>query len=183
MSEYRKLTQRLIRHLHERDLVFEFFFVFSRLEYAVLRRGFIAGGNGGVSANWDSFANRHTDDFKQDQSPDLQEAVDYFLKHPPKKQIAISGNLAWSDAIPQENSKLLLRLLVLVRRVRNNLFHGEKLGQLIEGDSYRDAHLLRHGLAILYACLSLSPEVRDEFFSETRLTLEEEEEQADGEVM
>jgi hypothetical protein len=68
----------------------------------------------------------------------------------------------------------LEKLLLLIRRVRNNLFHGEKLGVLLEGDSERDTDLLKHGLTILYACLQISTDVRSKFFSEVEWELEEE---------
>ena len=47
------------------------------------------------------------------------------------------------------------RLLELVRRVRNNLFHGEKLHMLLggsDGDPDRDKKLLKAGRQVLHCC-------------------------------
>lgn len=74
-----------------------------------------------------------------------------------------------------KDQKRLQTLLGSVKRVRNNLFHGEKIGVLLEGDSPRDVKLLEHGLTILYACLSLSTELRNKFYAEAELEEEEEE--------
>ena len=55
-------------------------------------------------------------------------------------------------------------LINLVKRVRNNLFHGEKLNQLLSDDKERDRELLRQGLIVLYACIDMENELK-RFFS------------------
>ena len=78
---------------------------------------------------------------------------------------------------PPQNKETLSRLLILVRRVRNNLFHPEKYKALLEGDSKRDTDLLDHGLTILYSCLKRSTEISDKFYSESKWELDDGEEQ------
>ena len=41
MQDLRKQTKRLVKEVRERDLVFEFFFVFSRFEYALLKTKYV----------------------------------------------------------------------------------------------------------------------------------------------
>jgi hypothetical protein len=85
--------------------------------------------------------------------------------------------LTWKDVVPETNYPLE-KLLRLVRRVRNNLFHGEKLGILLEGDSERDRRLLADGLTILYACLQFSSEITKRFFSDVEWDEEIEQDEA-----
>ena len=47
------------------------------------------------------------------------------------------------------------QVLDLIRRVRNNLFHGGKFNDAHSGPG-RNELLLRHSLAILHRCLELS---------------------------
>lgn len=174
MVDYREPTCQLIDRLHEKPLIYEFFFVFSRFEYALLSLGYVRPGKT-VFADWDKFATNLNDAFKPDLTPRLPEAVKYYEEQPPKMQAVESGRLVWKEGPRQEQQTRLEMLLTSVRRVRNNLFHGEKLGVLLEGDSPRDVKLLEHGLTILCACLNLSTELRNKFYAEAELEEEEEE--------
>ena len=148
--------------VHRMDLVYEFFFVFSRFEYALSLANYLTKGK--AVADWDRFAREMNKVFNVRLAPEVTEAVQYYEKAPPKKQVVESENLTWQDEVPGSAFQLE-KLLLLVRRVRNNLFHGEKLGVLLEGDSERDTQLLKHGLTILYASLNASADVRKKFFS------------------
>jgi hypothetical protein len=53
--------------------------------------------------------------------------------------------------------------LLLVRRVRNNLFHGGKFSDEVHSGRARNELLLRHSLAILHRCLDLSPSVATDY--------------------
>lgn len=163
MSDYRARTHQLIQQVRERNLVFEFFFVFSRFEHALLHCGYFEKD---ASPDWDRFAKEHDGAFSPDSSEQLQEAVQYYENSPPKKQVVESGQLTVRDSIPQ-NQERLVRLVILVRRARNNLFHGEKFRGLLDGfDPQRDIKLLEYGLTILYHCFTLAHDVRDMFYSE-----------------
>jgi hypothetical protein len=140
-KDYRESTRALLHRVHRSDLVYEFFFVFSRFEHSLLVTSYIADRNGNAFADWDRFARELNDSFNLALSPDVERAVRYYEEDPPKKQVVHLGRLAWKNVVPDTNGRLE-RLLLLVRRVRNNLFHGEKFGVLLEGDSQRDAHLL-----------------------------------------
>ncbi|MBK0795138.1 hypothetical protein GZV14_28120, partial [Escherichia coli O25b:H4-ST131] len=55
-------------------------------------------------------------------------------------------SLVWDDSLPQEKD-LAKFLFLLIRRVRNNLFHGGKFnGKWFEPE--RSEALLQHGLVI-----------------------------------
>ena len=189
MRNYCDVTREMIDALpdEKRRLVFEFFFVFSRLDHALLKLGYFQRQGevkpARAESDWTRFANDHDDRFLANNSPELQKAVLYYLEEPPKKQVVENQHLGWLPAEPDRNSRQLDRLLIFVRRVRNNLFHGEKMEQLLGGsDLQRDRSLLENGLVILYACLALDEELKKVFFYPgTPDTIEEEEEEEDNE--
>lgn len=147
----------------DRALAYQFFLFFSRFEYALKRAGFVqANSRGEAYADWECFAHKmagllrtHTDDY-------FKTAVAYIQSHPPKKQVLLGERLTWdkdnfSDAFDLD------RLLVLVRRIRNNLFHGGKFPEGQEDDVSRDRELLKSGIAVLQACLESDPRLMTSF--------------------
>ncbi|RWJ32112.1 MAG: hypothetical protein E5X40_05115 [Mesorhizobium sp.] len=101
--------------------------------------------------------------FNSPGEPDLKAAVDFILDHPPKKQIIANGVLTWSNSAP-DTDLLSDRVLIYVRRVRNNLFHGGKFnGHWFEPE--RSELLLRHSLVILRACIDASNDLGAAFHS------------------
>lgn len=165
MLDHRAQTQHLIKRVRKPKLVFEFFFVFSRFEHALLHCGYFQKGRN-ASPDWDRFAKEHDGAFSPDSSTQLQEAVQYYENFPPKKQVIENDQLTVQDSIPDDQERLV-SVLKLVRTARNNLFHGEKFRGLLEGvGPQRDIKLLEYGLTILYACFMLAPVVSDMFYSE-----------------
>lgn len=143
-------------------LAADLFRTFARFEYALKAAGF-HNGDGAAQPNWRSFAEPVPGLFDNPVDTELVEAVDYILTHPPKKQVVTGGALDWSSDAPQTDLQSD-RVLIYVRRVRNNLFHGGKFnGRWFEPQ--RSESLLRHSLTILQACLDASEEVRQAFNS------------------
>ena len=170
-AQHHRVSEYFLQRLNGREIVFEFFIVFSRFEYALMRSGFINGDHRGVYANWDRFAATEKDNFNPDQTPELQEAVTYFQNRPPRKQIVEEEDLVWINTPRPDNEPLLLTLTVLIRRVRNNLFHGNKISDLLERYSPRNRDLLRYSIVILYSFLDLNSHVRNVFLGELRQEL------------
>lgn len=133
---------------------------FARFEYALKAANF-HNGDGDAEPNWRNFALSVEDALTHPQSDALREAIKYMLTHPPKKQVIRAGALDWDTVVPNANSRADL-VLLYVRRVRNNLFHGGKFsGRWF--DPERSEELLRHSLVILEACLAASPQVREAY--------------------
>jgi hypothetical protein len=174
LNSYRRCTRELMGRVHQMDLVYEFFFVFSRFEHALSTTNYLTEAKIGVFPDWNKFAREMNDVFQAHLSREVRKAIRYYEEAPPKKQIVDFDSLIWKDVVPQTEYQLE-KLLVLIRRVRNNLFHGEKLGTLLEGNSERDTHLLMYGLIILYACLEINSQIRKKFFSEVEWETEEDE--------
>ena len=144
------------------DLAAELFRTFARFEYALKATGFHKG-DGVAEPNWRSFAETIPQVFTDPDDAVLREATRYILEHPPKKQMILDGMLNWTVAAPNTDLEPDL-VLIYVRRVRNNLFHGGKFnGRWFEPE--RSEQLLRHSLVVLRACLDASPNVGQAFHS------------------
>jgi hypothetical protein len=145
----------------DQDLVFSFFAVFSRFEYALKRSGFLKRQDGRAEPNWDEFAN--TLRGKLSEVPDAQfiEARRFLLAEPPKTQVVAQGHLGWQDTLCGSGESEERYLLRLVSTVRNNLFHGGKYPYPFASvdEPSRDTRLLQAAIAILQACLTSSPQV------------------------
>ncbi|WP_210191581.1 MULTISPECIES: hypothetical protein [Rhodomicrobium] len=139
------------------DLANKMFRVFARCEYALKAAGYHRG-DGKAEPNWTAFAAVVENVLADPDREDLKEAIAYILNQPPKKQVIRNGMLEWSDEPPQAASQADL-ILLYVRRVRNNLFHGGKFnGRWFEPE--RSEQLLRHSLVILDACATGCSDVR-----------------------
>lgn len=66
--------------------------------------------------------------------------------------------LDWDSQRPNASTEIA-RLLLLVRRVRNNLFHGGKCNERVAEETARNEKLLRHGIIILTEALKLNSSV------------------------
>jgi hypothetical protein len=154
---------------NNRNLVITFIIVFSRFEYALKAEGLINGSPENVSANWDSFAGTLREQFQPGRTPSLQAAVDYLHNSPPRKQIIQGDNrLGWSSSRNSGNTPLIHELLLSIRTIRNNLFHGAKFQEIFHENHIenRNQQLLQSSLIVLDECLRLSPQVQSAFFAE-----------------
>lgn len=129
------------------DLAFEFFREFARCEYCLKAVGLRKPNPEKPTADWKAFAGGVHAIFSDPPSQEFSAAIDYYLAHPPKKQVVRDNLLAWSDTLPDHNTQSELVLLLLCR-VRNNLFHGGKFnGHWFEPQRSED--LINHGLHIM----------------------------------
>ena len=143
-------------------LAFEFFREFARCEYCLKVVGLREPNRRDPTADWGAFASEIRPTLEGPHAAKLQASVQYYIDHPPKKQIQqADGLLGWSDVLPdhKHQAELILRL---VCRVRNNLFHGGKFnGHWFEPQCSED--LLSHALVILNACVESHQAVRDAY--------------------
>lgn len=142
------------------SLLFEFFMNFSKFEFALKTASFAMGDDKRVSPNWDKFSQSIKGKFDKTKSLDLQQAVEFFLLNPPWKQVFIDGALYWDASVPNNGLAEIEKVLLLIRRVRNNLFHGGKFNFEVHEDTARTVNLLSYSIVILKACLDLSPDVK-----------------------
>jgi hypothetical protein len=156
---------RQIADSTDRKLAWQFFVFFSRFEYALKKDPrYLMAGAGDAKPNWDLFASNNNERFDLAASTRLAEAVDYFRARPPRKQTRDSGQLGWSKPLMHKAPEpVLVWLLLCVRTVRNNLFHGGKFPRLAVSDPSRDRTLIEHSLVILSCALRLDTAVEQTF--------------------
>lgn len=148
----------------EKELVVEFFAVFSRFEYALKRAQFLEPGKN-VSASWDKFAKSL--ESNRDIITTITKNADYLLGKPPKKQICKDNKIGWElpERRPKPFDSDIYWIFDLIRIVRNNLFHGGKYpDNEWPIDPVRDTQLVKSSLAVLKACLKLERDVRTYFY-------------------
>ncbi len=143
---------------------------FSRFEYALKRAGYVQPRGSSIDAqvDWPKFDRRNANAFRhevEEASNDrLAKAVHFLTSDPPMKLVVLEDGgikkLYWKMAVPQ--GSILDKLLVFVRRVRNNLFHGEKPETLL-GGSKRGLQLIESSLEIISVCISLDATVKRYF--------------------
>jgi hypothetical protein len=136
----------------DKEIALEFFAVFSRFECALKCCGYVTGREGKeAKPDWDKYADDLEKDSKLKKEIE-EEAAKYILVEKPKKQIKKGKKLDWDDKADESGLKLIF---ILIRRVRNNLFHGGKYKcQISPYDKRRDEKLIRTCLIILYICLT-----------------------------
>lgn len=139
------------------------FFEFARMEYALKAAGYLRWPDGDAEPDWTRFAVGIENEFSAllDSDASLRDAVEGFTAKPPRKQVVHNGQLGWADA-PVVGGPTTDRLLVYVRRVRNNLFHGGKFGGRWL-DPERSEFLIPSCLIILRACRQVAPDVRNAY--------------------
>lgn len=97
-------------HRHNNPIASEFFFLFARYEYALKASGRFNRARRNAEADWHAFAAELAGRFDKDASHELRDAADYFLAHPPKKQVVVGDELQWDDTPPDSQSELDLLL-------------------------------------------------------------------------
>jgi hypothetical protein len=152
----------------------DFFLTFSRFEFALKTTGFFRPRHQrrrqrnepdeypDAEPDWNAFATSIEGSFRPDADPDLETACTYILQHPPDREVVANSNLMWETRGPAEGLPEITRLLLAVRWVRNNLFHGAKFSP-VHGDAERNRKLIKSSLVILKGCLAVSSKVREEY--------------------
>lgn len=150
-----------------RDLLLRFFVTFARFEFALKNtrffrpRGMAPGQLPDAHPDWDAFASSIRSVFQSVEDERLGEACDYLVKlSPPAREVIVRNKVMWDTTPPAEDLPEIHRVLISVRRVRNNLFHGGKFANVKAEDAGRNTNLLEHSLVVLEQCLRLSDEVR-----------------------
>ena len=145
----------------DRSLAVVFFLFFARFEYVLKRAGWVTVGPE-AKADWDKYGRQHADLLTRNTEVRFQNAVAYLKQRPPEKQIVGSSGLAWAS--DQYSAAFdLARVLTLVCRIRNNLFHGGKFSSGPVPDASRDKDLLEAALIVMQGCLDFEAQLSADF--------------------
>ena len=143
----------------DRELVYKFFTVFSLFEYALKRAGFLVPGQRNeAKPDWERFAREIEDSFDPNSTEELSSAVSYMLGRPVMKQIKREDSIIFIRRIRPHAMGEIIWLSILIRGVRNNLFHGGKF--LYERP--RDTELIQNSLIILEAWAHCDRQIEQE---------------------
>jgi len=133
------------------------------MEYALKASGFAVGNESRVDPAWDRFANEIDEKFLALDSEAAVEARIYLLTSPPRKQVLEGNQVTFKDQVIDENQRKTQQTLLMVRTVRNNLFHGAKHLPGGERQPGRNQKLVESALVILEACSALNDRVRSAY--------------------
>ena len=80
---------------------------------------------------------------------------------PPKKQVLKNGKLVFIDRTIDDKQKRTQQILLMVRSVRNNLFHGGKYHEHEDYQTERNELLIKHSIKILSECVKINEDVHN----------------------
>lgn len=141
-------TETLDRILHGsaelKELCFGFFMAFSRFEFALKENGFYRPGRyGEANPDWKKFRDEFADRF----SPGEPEQT--LRTAPPRQQAVSNGAVTWREVDLDREPTELGKVILMVKTIRNNLFHGGKHGLEDWDNPKRTAFLLSTGIRVL----------------------------------
>jgi hypothetical protein len=107
-----------------RRLAFDFFYWFSRFEFALKEAGFLKNKEVGDNAEvgWSGFIAQYRDNYQ------ITSAAQALIDAKPQRQIVGVTELDFRDVGFNVGASDLERVVGLAKTVRNNLFHGGKHG-------------------------------------------------------
>lgn len=126
--------------LDMRNLAFDFFYWFSRFEFALKEKRFLKNEAIGARAqpDWEKFVTAHRAAYS------VSPAASALLAEGPRRQIVGDAEHGFEDVPFPPNTADLDRVVVFAKTVRNNLFHGGKHGH----DQWDDLHRMRRLLEL-----------------------------------
>ena len=138
-----------------RELVSQFFAVFSRCEFAMKETAYRREDNGRAAPAWHLLASDAAGWLAVDAGSALETAIDYLSQSPPKVQTFAYG---W-QAKPLNGATKIAQAIDAAVRVRHNLFHGGK--HSLESAPGRDRELVQSALTLLLAVIEQAPGVEE----------------------
>lgn len=128
-----------------RPLVYDFFFWFSRFEYALKGARILKNSEPGANAEpgWTRFINERKDSYQ------IGAAGKALIAANPQRQIVTAADLDFREVGFNPDASDLERIVRLAQTVRNNLFHGGKHGSAYWNDADRMRLLLETTIAVL----------------------------------
>ncbi len=108
------------------EAAFDFFYWFSRFEFCLKEHSYLKSNDPGKKAepNWDKFVKRHRNAYAP--TPGARALIN---ARPKQQVIAANPGLGWKELQFEANEYDLQKVTLLLRLVRNNLFHGGKHGE------------------------------------------------------
>jgi hypothetical protein len=155
-SRARAMAPQFLFHLEDfpndvRSLCFEFFYWFSRFEFALKENGYVTKGQAGSAAPaWNKFKEEFAEAY------DTTQAAQELFARPPRRQVFAPPNgYAWANTDLTREVTDLGKAVLVVKTIRNNLFHGGKSSQAEWDNPARNIFLLTNAKEVLDSFASL----------------------------
>ena len=132
---------------HElKDVSFDYFYWFSRFEFALKEKGYLKNHNVGAKAepSWVEFRERYKTEYVASEEARLLIEL-----HPKRQFVTEHGKLDWRPVGISHCSNDLCKVIAMLNAVRNNLFHGGKHGDDEVDSKERNLKLLSLGKVVL----------------------------------
>jgi hypothetical protein len=156
----------------ERDVLVDFLLTFARSEFALKTGGFWkCGGRRGIAneahADWDAFIRCLSGRFGADGDLALNAACERLLDAPPWELVVIDGRVVWQQRSQASSGDLAADALTAVKRLRNNLFHGNEASAVQGYVASHTEQFLRDAIRVLATAVNLVPDVKAAYESAT----------------
>ncbi len=144
---------------------FELLKTFSLFEYGLKKIGYRKSGNDDVAeVDWNKWYQTKKGAILISTDQEVLGEVAYVMGSPAKKQIINeNGNLDWKvvDVLEADKFKVV-KLVQVVKTIRNNLFHGGKYSNDYVSDPARNKKLMTASIRILREVMKLDKNLEDE---------------------
>lgn len=125
-----------------KETYFAFFYKFSRFEYC-LKKYFLDKENDSLNKCWKSFVCKFSNCYI------ISPAAKELLSNPPNKLSFKNGDSVWNCVSTTDCFSKMDQVVYMLTTVRNNLFHGDKHGDIDNGSVQRNLELIRTGISVL----------------------------------
>lgn len=139
----------------EKELVCEFFAVFSRLEFSLKELDYSRNERGVVSPAWRRFSEEIAENVHVEIGSELDEAITFLCNEPPLVQV---GAREW-QLQNLHGEREVEKAIDAACRVRHNLFHGGK--HTPHSPPGRDQRLVESAQTVLLACVEACPRLQE----------------------
>jgi hypothetical protein len=138
------------------ELCIEYFFMFSRFEYALKENGFLKKSRyKNAEPNWKKFVEEFGSTYvPSDEARNL-------LKNPPDRHIVRDDCCQWEKIDFDHFASDLDKVVFIIKTIRNNLFHGGENSHPDWDNPERNAFLIKNAISVLGNLAELSELERD----------------------
>ena len=132
---------------------FEYFYWFSRFEFALKKNKLLKRMDPGAKAepSWEAFKEQDKESYKLSD-----EAKKIIELHPKRQFVNESHELDWKPVGIDHCTNDLCRIITMLNAIRNNLFHGGKHGDIDMDSRERNLGLLNNAKVILDQLVALA---------------------------
>lgn len=129
---------------------FEFFYWFSRFEFALKENGYVKEGPYAAALpDWGKFRDAHSDTYI------VSSEASALFAAPPQRQVFFDNRCKWEKTDISREKTALGKVILTLKTIRNNLFHGGKGSQEDYDNPDRNLFLLENGNAVLNSLAAL----------------------------